>query len=233
MECLCEQLAGPQMLLAPGCIGEIWIFKNLDRTELLALSQMAVRRKISNKQSLFLQGDPASEMFLIKAGRVRLSKVLEDGTELTIDFRKAGDCVGENMLTEEMTYPFSAWCMEDCLTCGFTREIFEALVTEHPGIGLQIIRNMSERIAWLTNQVGSISVTSIEDRLYGVLINLAKSHGKKYGAGLTLQFPLTHEDLGFLIGAHRVSITRALSSLKKAGKIIVEGKIIVLPCSAA
>lgn len=36
-------------------------------------------------------------MFLIKGGRVKLTKVLEDGNELTLDIRKAGDFVGENM----------------------------------------------------------------------------------------------------------------------------------------
>lgn len=37
-------------------------------------------------------------MFLIKGGRVKLSKVLEDGTELKLDIRKACDFVGENIL---------------------------------------------------------------------------------------------------------------------------------------
>jgi CRP-like cAMP-binding protein len=34
---------------------------------------------------LFLQGDPADEIFLINGGRFKLSKILEDGTELTLD----------------------------------------------------------------------------------------------------------------------------------------------------
>ena len=35
--------------------------------------------------------------------------------------------------------------------------------------------------------------------------------------GTIIKFPLTHEDLGFLTGAHRVSITRVMKALKKAG----------------
>lgn len=54
---------------------------------------------------MFLQGDPVDKMFFIKGGRVKLSKVLEDGTELTLDIRKAGDFVGENMFSEEGHYP--------------------------------------------------------------------------------------------------------------------------------
>ncbi len=55
-------------------------------------------------QTLFLQGDSADEVFLIKGGRIKLIKVLEDGTELMLDIRKAGDFVGENMFFQEGQY---------------------------------------------------------------------------------------------------------------------------------
>ena len=116
-------------------------------------------------------------MFLIKGGRVRLSKVLEDGSELTLDIRKAGDFVGENMFSKEGQYPVSATCLEETITCGFNRSRFEKLVLQHPNIGLQIIKNLSERISWLTRRVGSLAVTNIEDRLYRVLSVVAKEHG--------------------------------------------------------
>ena len=229
MACLCEQVAGNDIELSPTCIGNLWIFQNLDADEIEALSREALRKKSTKGQALFLQGDPTDEMFLIKGGHVKLSKVLEDGTELTLDIRKAGDFVGENMFSEEGQYPVSAYCLENTLTCGFSRSQFEQLVLQHPKVGLQIIKNLSERITWLTRRVGSLAVTNIEDRLYRVLTSVAKEHGTISPQGTVIQFPLTHEDLSFLTGAHRVSITRAMKSLKAAGKIILEDKHLILP----
>lgn len=229
MACLCEQIAGKDIDLSPTCIGHLWIFQNLDPEEIEALSREALRKKSAKGRSLFLQGDPTDEMFLIKGGRVKLTKVLEDGTELTLDIRKAGDFVGENMFSEEGQYPVSAYCLEDTLTCGFSRSQFEELVLQHPKVGLQIIKNLSERITWLTRRVGSLAVTNIEDRLYRVLSSVAKEHGTLSPQGIVIQFPLTHEDMSFLTGAHRVSITRAMKTLKKAGKIIHEDKRLILP----
>jgi CRP-like cAMP-binding protein len=229
MACLCEQVAGTDIELSPTCIGHLWIFQNLEAEEIEALSREALRKKSTTGQALLLQGDPTDEMFLIKGGRVKLSKVLEDGTELTLDIRKAGDFVGENMFSEESHYPVSAYCLEDTLTCGFSRSQFEQLVLQHPKVGLQIIKNLSERISWLTRRVGSLAVTNIEDRLYRVLTSVAKEHGTLSNQGIVIQFPLTHEDLSFLTGAHRVSITRAMKALKKAGKIIHEDKRLILP----
>ena len=232
MACLCEQIAGKDIDLSPTCIGHLWLFQNLDSEEIEAIGHKALRKKSIKGQALFLQGDPTDEMFLIKGGRVKLSKVLEDGTEQTLDIRKAGDFVGENMFSEEGEYPVSAYCLEDTLTCGFSRSQFEELVLQYPKIGLQIIKNLSERISWLTGRVGSLAVTNIEDRLYRVLINVAKEHGTNSPQGVLIQFPLTHEDLSFLTGTHRVSISRTMKALKEAGKIIQHGKTLTLPYEA-
>lgn len=229
MTCICKRIAGKDLELSSACIGHLWIFENLDPEERDACLREASRTKSSKGQSLFLQGDPVDEMFLIKAGRIKLTKVFEDGNELTLDIRKAGDFVGENMFSEEGEYPVSAYCLEDTLTCGFSRSQFEQLVLQYPNVGLQIIKNLSERISWLTSRVGSLAVTNIEDRLYRVLSSVAKEHGTMSPKGMVIQFPLTHEDMSFLTGAHRVSITRAIKDLKSAGKIILEDKKLILP----
>lgn len=229
MSCLCQEIAGEDIELAPICIGNHWIFNDLEPDDIKALSHEASRKKSVKGESLFLQGDPADDMFLIKSGRIKLSKVLEDGTELMLDIRKTGDFVGENMFSEEGLYPVSAVCLEDTFTCGFSRKQFEGMVLQHPKVGLQIIKTMSERISNLTDRVGSLAVANIEDRLYRVLSNVAKEHGAKSPQGVVIQFPLTHEDLGFLTGAHRVSITRAMKALKNAGKIILEDRRLILP----
>ncbi len=229
MTCLCKKLAGNEIELSPICIGSLWIFQNLAPEDIEALAQKALRKKMVKGQTLFLQGDSADEVFLIKGGRIKLNKVLEDGSELMLDIRKAGDFLGEDMFSEEGRYPVSAVCMEDTLTCGFSRSQFEKLVIKYPKLGLQVIKNLSERISSLTSRVGSLSITNIEDRLYRVLSNVAKEHGAQSPLGVVIQFPLTHEDLSFLTGAHRVTITRALKALKKAGKIILEDRRLILP----
>ncbi len=228
MGCLCREVAGPDVELAEICLGQLWMFDNLEEKDLMALLMAASRRKRKKGDILFLQSDPAHELFLIKGGRVKLEKVFEDGSELTLDIRKNGDFVGENSFSEEGKYPVSAVCLEDTLTCGFNKNQFEQLILDNPNIGLQVIKNLSDRVTWLTSQVGSLAVTNIEERLYRVLCNVAKEHGIKDSRGIVIEFPLTHEDLGFLTGAHRVSITRAINALKEAGKIMLEGRRLIL-----
>lgn len=64
------------------------------------------------------QGDEADRMLLVKAGRVRLYKVLEDGSETLLDIRKSGDFLGEQLFSEEETrFPLAAACVEKTLAC--------------------------------------------------------------------------------------------------------------------
>jgi len=128
-------------------------------------------------------------MFLIKAGRVKLSKLLEDGTEITLDIRKAEDFLGENMLGEDIHYPVTANCLEEVFICGFTKEQFEKLVLIYPNIRLQVIRNLSKRISFLTTRVGSMGATSLVERLYEVLANVAQEHGTPDQRGFNIPFP--------------------------------------------
>jgi CRP/FNR family transcriptional regulator, cyclic AMP receptor protein len=225
--CLCEsQVEG--LTGTPTCIGQLWVFENLKPEEMGAMARAAHRKVYKKGQEIFSQGDRADKMFLIKAGRVKLSKVSEDGDEITLDIRKAGDFLGESMLIEEGEYPLTAACLEETLICGFTKTSFERLVLENPSIGLHVIKNLSKRIEWLTSRFGSLSFTNLEDRLYHVLVQVAQEHGVQSKKGFVIQFPLTHEELSFLVGAHRVSITRAMKVLKESGRIVQEGKNLIL-----
>ncbi len=228
MGCICNEIIGKGVPPVSTCIGHLWMFEDLKQTELEALVAVAQRRRFKRGQTIFMQGTRGTEMFLIKLGRVKLSKLNEEGNELTLDIRKAGDFLGEQVLNEEFDYPLTATCIEESLACGFTRKVFEKLVLDHPNIGLQVIKNLSRRIEWLTSRTETMNTSNLEERLYRVLTTVASEHGIKDQKGTSIHFPLTHEELSFLVGAHRVSITRAMKSLKESGRIVQQGKILIL-----
>lgn len=232
MGCICETLAKPEMSLSNTCIGHLWLFADLGAAEQQAIAENAIRSVYQPGEIIFHQGDPADRMFLIKAGRVKLTKVTEAGAEMTLDIRKEGDFVGESIFGEESAakdYPMTTTCMAPTLICGFSQAAFEGLILDHPAIGLQVIRNLSRRIEWLTSRVGTMAATNLEDRLYRVLVQVAREHGVADDAGAKIQFPLTHEDLSFLAGAHRVSVTRAMKALRETGRVIQDGRTLIIP----
>lgn len=229
MKCNFQELATRNKNVSKQCFRDLWLFDELLEAEQKLIDTICECKQFIPGQAVFMQGDPANEMFLIKTGRIKLSKVLEDGTEVTLDFRKVGDILGENTLSGEEDYPVSAWTMENTLICGFSRDCFEQLIMQHPRIGVRIIQNMSKRMESLTSRLSNMTTGSLEDRLYRVLVLVAREHSQQNPKGLAIQFPLTHEELSFLVGAHRVSITKAMKTLVGSGKIIKEGRTLILP----
>jgi len=228
MKCFCNDGTHSASHTTEKCFKDLWLFESFTEAQLQELKTIGQKKTLQTGDPVFLQGAPAHDLFLIKSGRIKLCKVHEDGAEFTLDFRKAGDVIGENMFAGDDDYPLSAWAMEDTVTCGFDRHGFNSLVMKHPDIGLSVIQSMSAMMSSMTGRLESMSENSLEKRLYGVLTHVAKEHGTRVDNGLALNFPLTHEDLAFLVGAHRVSITKAMQSLVRHGKIIKNGKKLTL-----
>jgi CRP-like cAMP-binding protein len=233
MKCYCEQQTTRNMRVSEQCFRELWLFEDLNEAENRCCLEFGTSRMFQPGQTVFHQGDPADALFIIKAGRIKLSKVLADGKEIILDFRTAGDMIGENMIAEDCNYPVTAWSMEDTMTCGFTKSNFETLVRENPQIGIRVIKNMGKRIAFLTSRLESMSMGSVSDRLYRVLSNIAFEHGVEGNEGYHVSFPLTHEELSFLVGVHRVTITRAMKELTLSGKVAVSDRGIFLRSQVA
>jgi len=222
--CFCSEHGSPGVVLHPGCFGQVWLFDGVPHEAWNDVSKSFVRKKLAAGEDLFRQGDRAESMHLIKFGSVKLWKLTEEGRVLTLDIRKAGDLLGESVLLEESEYPVGATCLEPTLTCGIDKRTFESLVVDYPMVGLVVIRNLSRRIQNLSEKVGALSEPNLDDRLYAVLVNVAREMGTRVPGGWRFAFPLTHEEIGFLVGAHRVSVTRTMGRLRDIGKIRTEGK---------
>jgi CRP/FNR family transcriptional regulator len=222
--CVCAEIAGPGVALSPKCFGHVWLFEGAPPEAWEAVSGELVRRRFETNQTIFSQGEAADSMYLIKGGSVKLWKLTEEGRELILGFRKAGDLLGESVFVEEGTYPVFATAMTPSLICGIGKPTFERLVEAHPQVGLAVIKNLAKRIDYLTGKLGALSEPSIEDRLYKTLLTVAEQVGTRAQGGWNLAFPLTHEEIGFLVGAHRVSITKAMKKLKETGRVLTKGK---------
>jgi hypothetical protein len=79
-----------------------------------------------------------------------------------------------SLMMQIILSPLSVWKTHSSAA---TKAGFEKLILENPNIGLQVIKNLSTRINWLTERVGILSFTNLEDRLYQVLTQVAREHG--------------------------------------------------------
>lgn len=103
------------------------------------LATVAVRRKFRDRQTLFIEGHPASHVFLVRTGAVRLTRLLPDGSEVLLDFVSAGGAVGlDSLFASEHDATAIAsgqvWC------CAVPRADMRELLLASPGLSLALLR---------------------------------------------------------------------------------------------
>ena len=157
--------------------------------------QSFARREILNR----LRAD----LWRIEAGMVRATAWLCDGSLTTLGFWGAGDTIG-NALFRSENYEL------ECLTAVRASPLI---------IGTRTDLVMGSQIQQLQELLIIRSHKRIEDMLLRLLTWLGDRFGNWEETGLTLRFPLTHQDLAETLSTTRVTITRSLGQLEDRGLI--------------
>ena len=165
-------------------------------------------------QILYAPEDRSEVLFLLKRGRVRIYKLDQHGREFTLAVVEAGTMFGEMAFTAQRLWGAYAEAIEPTNVCILKHEDVERLVREHPDVGLKMIRVLSERLRLCENRLEDIGLKSVPARLASLILQLAESEGIMTNEGPKIPTHYTHRQLAAMIGANRVSVTKAFAQLQ-------------------
>lgn len=89
------------------------LLHRVPRAKHAALLQL-MKRSAQKNAVLMRQGEPATSMFIIRQGKVQLSRREENGRQTAIDVLSEGDCFGESSLLTSKPYSETALALTDC-----------------------------------------------------------------------------------------------------------------------
>lgn len=201
------------------CMADLWLFSQLPAAHKAMVQSFATRRAFRKGDMLFGRGDRASAVFLVTEGRVRLFKTFEDGKEVTLGYLTPHDLFGEEVLFTDTVRSMSAQALESTRLCVCEKDDLERLIREHPNLATSVIRALAVKLEEATDRLASAAVQDVRERVASSLARLAREYGQQTAQGFRLDFRLTHEDLGSLVGASRVMVTNVLRDLRRAGLV--------------
>ncbi|MEL7562520.1 Crp/Fnr family transcriptional regulator [Dehalogenimonas sp. 4OHTPN] len=199
------------------CMADMWLFDALDEKEKADIRRLFQRPEYLKNEYLFNEGEPANSVFIVTKGRVKLIKTSEDGREIVLGYLTANQMFGEEVLFDESRRSFAAIAVEDTRLCACYKSSFETLLAQNSQLSLKVIKSLGDKIRRITEQLADVAIYDTRSSLCRTLARLAKEHGRETSDGMKLNFRLTHDDLGALVGASRVMITNVMRSLKLAG----------------
>jgi len=87
-----------------------------------------------------------------------------------------------------------------------------------------LVDGLAETLRQKHGAIASMSRPHHVDRVREKLIELAREHGRVGRDGIRLDFPLTHDLLGEMVGSARETVTRALDELQREGFVVRRGR---------
>ncbi|VAV84498.1 Transcriptional regulator, Crp/Fnr family [hydrothermal vent metagenome] len=205
------------------------IFSNLPKEDIEQMATMMTPRNIKKKGLVYSEGDVADQLYILKEGRIKISRLGADGKELTMDIIEPGDIFGELTLAGETQRETNAQALEDSFICTISRKNFEAFLGMRPDLSLTITKWIGLRLRKVESRLENLIFQDVHTRLYTLLETLAEKYGKDIPTGRKIAIKLSHQELANLIGATRETVTFELNKMKKRGIIKVEGREFILP----
>lgn len=204
------------------------LFRDLSEVELQEIDRISRMITVKKGQPLYLPGDPGTSVFLLKVGRVKLSRLSPEGKEFILDLIEPGEIFGELSLVGEGPQETIAETLEDSLLCIIQRGDFEALLRRKPDLALRVTKFIGLRRKRIESRLEDLVFKDIPGRLAALLLQLAKDYGVLDRRGILLGIKLSQRELANLIGASREMVNHALSEFRRKRLIDVEGRQIVI-----
>lgn len=202
------------------------ILESLSEEELEQLAWQNPDVRLDEGEILFGPGEVGERLFIVKEGRIRLYKTGKQGNEITLAMLDQGKTVGEMALTAQGVREAYAQAAEPSLLISLSREALENLILNKPRVGLRLIERLSERVRALENRLEDISFKEMPGRLASLLLQLVESEGVETDEGYKIPTRYSHEQLATMVGANRVSVTRAFRRLREKGIVELRRRII-------
>lgn len=188
-------------------------------------------RKYPRGSMVFSEAQNGPDMFIIKAGSIKISKVV-DGTEVTLAMLKTGDMFGEMALLEKKPRSANAIAMDDCVLMSINMQNFNQMVATQAQMVDRLTTTLSERLWSMQRQLAntllhSNPVAQMTDMLALQIEKMRVNIGK--GSQFSTNF--TVEDIATMCGLSKNDQARCLYNFMNSPIVKIEkGKIFIPDC---
>lgn len=200
-------------------LAEAPLFQGLSFAEHQAALRAARRRQVRREAFFFQQGDPASALYVLTAGRVRLTQVTPEGDQVILHLVHPGEMFGGIAVLGDATYPVSAQALEDCQALAWDGEGMAGLMERTPRLALNALRLLAGRVQELQDRVRELATERVERRVARTLLRLARQAGRKVENGVLIDLPLSRQDLAEMTGTTLFTVSRVLSRWEQQGLV--------------
>lgn len=187
-------------------------------------------RAIRAGERIFQEGDAAATIFVVRKGRVRISKHVRGG-EKTLAVLGPGDLFGEMAVITGAPRSATAEAVDDVTVIELDAARFEKMVLSEAEIAVRVLRNMALRLAEADSLIAILTKRDPRTRVILGLLREAERHGEPGAQPDSVVVKRDLEDLAEELGVKRTELDEAITRMIRVGAVrpVVEGLELASP----
>ncbi|PLY03161.1 MAG: hypothetical protein C0623_02140 [Desulfuromonas sp.] len=123
-------------------LSDCFLFNDLDKKEIDVVASLFYEKKLAAGKTVFVEQMPGESLYLIKSGRVKISKLIAEGDEKILVTLNPEDVFGEIAILDGAPRSATARVEDDAVLLSIKKSDFEKLCAAKPKIALTIMRNI-------------------------------------------------------------------------------------------
>lgn len=213
-------------------VREEHLFCNLPTPALQRLNEIKSTAVYPKSAMLFIEGQQPRGVFVVCAGKVKLSTSSKEGKTIITKLSEAGDVLGLNATVSNRPYEVTAEMVEPGQANFIARDAFLQFLKEHGEVAVRVAEQLSRNYYTAYEEIKTLGLASSPAEKFAKLL-LSWSGDGKDGKALQVRLSLTHEEIAEMIGTTRETVSRLFSEFKKKQLLQVKGATLTIRNRAA
>jgi CRP-like cAMP-binding protein len=202
-------------------LGHCHLFSGMEPGALQRVAASARCLTFEDGERLFHFGDPAHRFYLVREGRVALSRSSPAGDEKIVDIIQPGQTFAEAlMFMGSPVYPVTATALGVVQVFAFDNNTFMELLGDSNALCFRLLGNLSLRLHQLLFEIESLSLQGARSRLVNFLLSLLPE-GSTSPAMVTL--PAQKQVIASRLSITPETFSRLMHDLQEAGLVVIDG----------
>jgi CRP/FNR family cyclic AMP-dependent transcriptional regulator len=194
------------------------LLSGLNAAELEALLALATPRLVKARKRVCRKDEPGHELFIVLSGKLKVCTSSGDGKEAILALLEDGEVFGEMALIDGQQRSADVIAVKDSQLLVIHRKDFVPFLEAHPRACMGLLVAFTQRLRKMDVLIEDLRFLDLKDRLAKTLYRLAQEHGRTVvGGGLRIDFKISQEELGSLVGATRENVNKLIRAWVEAG----------------
>lgn len=148
-------------------------FASLDAQAIDIVAKYVSAHRYEAGQLVILEGEPATGLYVVQSGWLKVSKMAVDGREQILQFLENGDTFNAVSIFTGAPNPATVTALEPTRLWIIARPAMLRLLDTEPRIARPVIQDLAGRIMHLITLVEDLSLRTVEARLARLLLEQA------------------------------------------------------------